>query len=424
MHSNCGGTKGEIKVKGKDGKPRTGRAGGKWKTWFGVIGAVAVAGALAASNSGASPEALAASAPVDSMSRPPILVRYSEAKNMKFHDSISADGELKSRFYVLVSPRISGTIDDILVREGSRVEQGASKLFQIDSEKLRQSVEHAQQSLVIARSTLDEKKAGMTKAKADLAQAEKDYARNKSLYEQKVIPLAEFEVHETKVVQLEAQLEVAETNVTLAEQNVTLSEITLRMSEKDLRDSIMYAPIDGVISARYSEPGEMGSPGKSILRIDGSDELKAVAYLPGQFFPRIDTGTSIASVFVLGRKIGDFPVTYKAPGIDSALRTFEIWADIPGDGRYAVFGAQCVITVVLREASGVGVPRDAVQYRDGKYWVFMPNRDVARMVEVKPGLETDEWTELIDSPLSSGDKVITPGQFLLEEGYPIRERGL
>ena len=365
--------------------------------------------------------ALAEAAP-EQQARPATMIQLTPARLMDFNESLVSDGTIKTRFYSLVSPRIGGIIDNIGVREGDRVERDKTELFRIDSEKLRQEVEHSRQSLVIARSTLEEKKASLVKAEADRAQAEKDFARTRSLYDEKVVPLSQFEVDETRVIQAKAQEKVDETNVTLAAQNVTLSEISLQMAEKDFRDSVMLSPIDGVVSARYSEPGEMGSAGKQILRIDDTRNLKAVAYLPGQFYPRITPRTSTAEVTVLDKVIGAYPVTYKAPAIDSALRTFEIWADLDGDGVYAVPGAQCVIRVVLRESRGIGVPRDAVQFRDNKYWIFIPDGDVARMVEVRPGLDTGGWTELLDSLLKEGDPVITQGQFLLNDGYPIRER--
>ncbi|MDR1536180.1 MAG: efflux RND transporter periplasmic adaptor subunit [Planctomycetota bacterium] len=355
--------------------------------------------------------------------RPETIVQLTSARDMEFVEAVSSDGTFRAKFSSLVSPRIGGVVDRIFVREGDRVEQGRTKLFQIDDEKLRQAVDKAGQSLVISKSTRDEKRAVLLKANADLRQAEKDFARAKSLYEQKVIPLSEYELAETRVVQLRAEEKVAETNVTLAGQNVALAEISLRMAEKDLRDSTMFSPIDGVVSARYSEPGETGGPDAPILRIDDVKSLKALAYLPGQYYPRISIGSTAAVVSVHGKHIGGFPVAYKAPVIDSALRTFEIWADVSGDGAYSVPGAQCVIKVILRRTRGVGVPRDAVQRRDGKDWIFVPDGGVAKMVEVKKGLDTDGWTELLDAPIKGGDPVITQGQFLLEDGYPVRERG-
>ncbi len=396
------------------------KSGRTWLKLAGGLAAIAVVAVLALASGGGKVES--AETVPESKKRPPTMVQLTAVKEMDFNESIAADGSIKARFYSLVSPKIKWIIEDIFVREGDPVKAGETRLFQLDDEKLLQAVAHAKQALVIARSTLQERKATYDKAEADLSQAEKDFARTKSLYEQKVVPLNEYEAAETKVRQLDALLAVSSTGITLAEQNVTLAEISLAMAEKDVRDSVMYAPIDGVVSGRFSEPGEMGDPGKTIVRIDDTRNLKAVAYLPGQFYPRIRPGKSMAEVTVLDRKIGEFPVSYKAPAIDAALRTFEIWADLPGDGEYAVPGAQCVIRIILKETRGVGVPRDAVQFRAGKYWVFVPEGDVAKMVEVRTGLDTAGWLELVDSPLKPGDRVITQGQFLLEDGYPIRER--
>lgn len=358
----------------------------------------------------------------ESAKRAPTMVLFTEAREIDFDESVNSDGSIKARYYALVSPKINGPIDDIFVREGNVVAAGKTKLFQIDNEKLQQAVDLDTQALTIAKSSLEERKANLDHADAELAQAEKDFARTEQLFNQKVVTLSEYEQDQTKVRQRDALCRLARTQVVLAEQTVTKTEISLEMSKRDLRDSVVLAPIDGIVSGRYAEPGEMGSTGKSILRIDDVKDLKAVAYLPGQFYPRITPGESVAFVSVLGKELGAFPVTYKAPAIDSALRTFEVWADLPGDGAYSVPGAQAAIRVVLREGRGVGVPRDAIQYRDGKFWIFIPDGDTAKMIEVKQGMETDGWIELVDSPIQAGDKVVTQGQFLLNDGYPIRER--
>lgn len=354
--------------------------------------------------------------------KPASMVSTEAARAMDFVEAVSSDGTINARFYSLVSPRINGVIDGIYVREGDQVAEGDTVLFQIDNQKLRQSVDFSAQALVIAKSTLEERRAGLESTEADLAQGEKDFARIERLYQQKVTHLSDYEQSETKLVQLRAAKKLAAAQVALAEQSVDQAEISLAMAEQDLSDSIMRAPISGVVSGRFSEPGEMGSPGNAILRVEDTANLKAIAYLPGQYYHRIKPGTSNVELSVHGNVVGRFPVTYKSPAIDSALRTFEIWAEVPGDGEFVVPGAQCHVKVILDEANGVGVPRDAIQYRKGKYWVFVPEGDVARMVEVTPGREKDGWTELRATSLVAGGKVVTQGQFLLSDGSRIRER--
>ncbi|MCC8166379.1 MAG: hypothetical protein LIQ31_09555, partial [Planctomycetes bacterium] len=127
---------------------------------------------------------------VPAPTRPPVMVRLTEAREMDFYEVLTSDGSIKTRFSSLVAPRVSGVIDDIQVREGDIVVAGKTRLFQVDNEKLLQALDHSRQSLVIAQSNLDEKKASREKAVADVEQAEKDFARTKSLYEEKVMTLS------------------------------------------------------------------------------------------------------------------------------------------------------------------------------------------------------------------------------------------
>ena len=351
-----------------------------------------------------------------------VTVLTAKVAERKLEEVIVTDGSIRAKYYSLVSPRIDGLVDDVFVREGDAVETGKTKLFQIDNEKLGQAVDLNAQALVIANSTLEEKRANLEKAEADLAQAAKDFARIANLYRQGVVTLSDHEQAGTRVTQLTAAKKLCEAQLKLAEQSVGMAAISLRMAERDYADSVMYAPMDGVVSGRFAEPGEMGNTGKSIVRIDDTGRLKAVAYLPGQYYPRIDPGLTRVQVAVLDREIGVFPITYKAPGIDSALRTFEIWADVPGDRSYSVPGAQAAIKTILRETSGAAVPRDAILHRDGAYWVFLVEGGAARMVRVAPGLETDGWTEILDAPLiKAGDRVVVQGHFFLNDGDAVTD---
>ncbi|MDR3212254.1 MAG: biotin/lipoyl-binding protein, partial [Planctomycetota bacterium] len=84
--------------------------------------------------------------------RPSMQITVTQAKTLDFIEFLTTDGAIAARNYALVSPRVNGIIDEILVREGDQVKAGVTILFQIDNKKLRQSVELQSQALVIARS--------------------------------------------------------------------------------------------------------------------------------------------------------------------------------------------------------------------------------------------------------------------------------
>jgi len=112
-------------------------------------------------------------------------------------------------------------------------------------------------------------------------------------------------------------------------------------------------------------------------------------------------------------------VSYKSPTIDTTLRTFEIKCVLPLSGKNEVPGALADITVLLESRPGVGVPTKAIQLRGGRPVVFVVEGNVARMVPVEPGIDTDGWTELAGNNLEAGAPVVSMGQFLLNDGTPV-----
>lgn len=357
----------------------------------------------------------------ESAGRAPVTVALTSARRMHFAETVATSGSLDARFYAVVAPRIEGVLDRIPVREGDTVEAGKTVLFQTDNVNLAQRVELAREELATAETSLEEKKAQLALNAVDVAQAKRDLDRTVQLHDQKVVTEAAREHDETAHARLLARRRVDEANVALAEREREKAQINLTMAEKNLRDSVMLAPIGGVVSKRFVEPGEMGRVGTAVVRLDDTRRLKAVAMLPGAFYARVKVGETRLTVRIGDREIGRFPVSYRAPAIDAAYRTFEVWAYLEGDGEWAVPGAQALVEVILEERDGVGVPRDAVQRRGGKDWIFVADGGAVRRVEVVPGLEADDWVELPDAPFPAGTAVVTQGQFLLADGDPIRE---
>lgn len=350
-----------------------------------------------------------------------VLVKTAAPRRMRFAETIGADGAIAVKNHAMVSPKIAGTLDAVFVREGDLAARDATRLFQVDNVKLRQALDLERQNLILARSTLDERRAAMESARSDMEQAERDLARTRSLYEERVTTLSDLERIETNLHILRAALKVTSAQATLAEQSVDKAVIAVAMAERDLADSVALSPVDGVVSRRYKEPGESAELGVPVVRVEDTADLKAVAHLPGQFYSRVRPGATRLALSVYGRPAGEFPVTYRAPSIDSAYRTFEIWADVPGDGEHVVPGALCAVDLFLAERDGVGVPGDAVQFRNGRQWLFLAVDGRAVMVEATTGLANDGYVELVDSALAPDARIVVQGQFLLDDGTPIRE---
>ena len=87
--------------------------------------------------------------------------------------------------------------------------------------------------------------------------------------------------------------------------------------------------------------------------------------------------------------------------------------------RRITAGALAEISVLYEKRSGLAIPRTAVQTRDGKSIIFVVEDDKAKMTPVSTGLETDGWLEVRDSSVAPGQRVVSEGQFMLDDGTPV-----
>lgn len=109
-----------------------------------------------------------------------------------------ATGSIVPREEVALKPRISGVIDAIYVEPGDRVARGDLIA--------RIAVVPNMQALAAAEARVAE-------AKIRFEQAERDFDRNRNLHQQDLIPLAEFQEHETELAGAREELEAAEDNL-------------------------------------------------------------------------------------------------------------------------------------------------------------------------------------------------------------------
>lgn len=352
--------------------------------------------------------------------RDAVVVVLEKVTPARFEDVIKVQGTLKAKNFALVSSRMDNLIEDMFVREGDHVVGGETKLFRLDSLRLEKEVQIAQRDLQAARLGMQEKEANLEKTEVELRKAEIDYQRYKNLYEEGTVSKSALEERQSLYEQLLSLQRRAKSLVDLAKETERKALSALSIAEKNLRDAVVVAPLSGIVSQRMAEPGEMAGKGKPILRIDDIMALEASAFLPGQFYARISPGETVVHVSTPDWGPEDLVVTYKSPVVDTTLRTFEIKCDVRGDALRIVPGVLVNMEVVLASREGMSVPLEAVLERGGAKVVFVARDGFARMVRVETGLETAGRVEILGGDLTSSDMVVVKGQFLLNDGVPLR----
>jgi RND family efflux transporter MFP subunit len=339
-----------------------------------------------------------------------------------FEKRLVVQGNLEARNIAMVHARVDATIQSIFVDEGDSVVAGKTKLFQIDALKLEKAVEVRRQALAVAGCAFNEKIANLERVEADLYKANIDYKRFKKLLGDGTVSNDEFERVESRHKQAVASHKHAETLIDLAKEQRRQAEASLEIAEKDLRDALVYAPISGKISQRYQEPGEMGDTKEPVLKIVDPSVIEVSVFLPAEYYTLVRSGGTKMRIQVYGMVLEEQVVSYKSPTIHQKLRTFEIKCIISDPPEGVVPGAMAHIEVLLEQRKGLGVPLVSLQQRADRTVVFSVDRDIAHMVEVETGLETDGWIEIKGGTLEENKPIVTMGHFILEEGKAVAIR--
>lgn len=350
----------------------------------------------------------------------PLPVKVMPLASRPFVRQLQLQGSVQSKTTVVVSSRLDGTLAEVAVDEGDRVEAGKTLLFRLDALRRRQGLELARQAVAARRSGLRLAEAGVAKAGAELKKATADKARYDRLRAIQAATAHEQETFTTLHEQAVAGFSYAEAAVAAAAAEVDYALAALAVAERDLSDTDMVAPISGVVVSRRAEPGEEVARNHEILRIEDTSLLEAVASLPGSCYFLVVPGQSRLQLETESGPVGEYLITYRSPVVESTLRTFQIKALVPNQGATPLVpGSLLTFRVVLEQRDAFGVPGTAIVARRDGPQIFVVEAGRARAVPVARGLETAGWTAVSGDALREGMPVIVEGQFLLNDGDPV-----
>ena len=153
--------------------------------------------------------------------------------------------------YISLGVRVPGRIEEYLVEEGERVEEGQA-LVRLDDRRYASALREARAQRREAS------------ANAELKRKELDRAR---------------ELH-AKGVSSNATLDLRETEFSLAAAKVETLEARISQLELDLEDTRLVSPVNGIVLEKLKEVGEIAVPGGfagsgDLIRLANTDEMRA-----------------------------------------------------------------------------------------------------------------------------------------------------
>lgn len=230
-----------------------------------------------------------------------LFVIFSGCSKKEDEGIISSTGTIES-VNVTVSSKVAGQIDEMSFKEGDKVKAG-DLLLSIDHDLLDIQLRQAQAGVDLAQAQLNLVKNGATKndikiqsdlveqARINLDAAKTDRDRTENLFKENSITKQQYDNALSRYDLAAAQYQTAKDNLTKiknitrpediesARANLNKAISAYDLLKQNISDCSVYAPVNGIISKKFVEKGEIVNPQSSLLKISDLETVNLMIYV-------------------------------------------------------------------------------------------------------------------------------------------------
>src|SRR3989442_13950347 len=301
----------------------------------------------------------------------PRQVKTAQVSEMPIGETVTVNGTLNAYDHTTVGVKVPGRMQTITVDLGSIVHKG-QVIAQLEQQDYKLRVQQSEAALAQARARLGlspdgaddrvtaEETGTVRQAKALLEDAKLKRDRAAKLVQQGITPRAEYDTvdSEYKVALSRYQdglEEIRNRQGLLAQRRSELS-----LAKQQLADTVVYAPMDGVVQEKKASVGEYLAAGAPVVEIVRIDPLRLRVDVPERESHSIKNGQSVRVTVE-----GD-PESYLgyikrlSPTITEQNRMLSVEADVRNNGRLRP-GAFVKAEIVTNQTNtAVTVPPSAI----------------------------------------------------------------
>lgn len=340
------------------------------------------------------------SANMGNQQEPYVLVQEVQAQNtMRAKEHIAHVEAINS---VNLQPQVSGTVDDVLFKEGSFVKAG-DVLFVIDRDRYQ--------------ATVNLREAELASAKANLTEAERNYNRQITLSKQNIASKATFDAAESAYLQGKAAVDQAEAN--------------LKLAQIDLGYTQVIAPISGYIGKALVTKGNYVTVSSQVLarivqvspvRVTFSLTDREFLNLKEQYETNSDVDMKARITLPDGHDIvEDFSSRFADNEVSTDTATVSIYTDFANIDEKLLPGNYVQIALFKGEPdTNVVIPQASLAQDEHGFYTFVVNdEDIAEERRLVLG-DVIGSNQIVKEGLNAGDKVIIQGLQKVQDGTKVR----
>lgn len=314
---------------------------------------------------------------------------------IELKQTMALSGALRAVDQASVKARVAAEVREVLVREGESVTAGQI-LVRMDTSEFQARVDQAKGNLHAMR--------------AQLEIASKNRDNNRALLDKGFISRAAFDNTASQFAAAQA--------------NVESAQGALDIVQKLLNDSVVRAPISGLIAVRNVQPGEKVSTDYKLLDIVNLKKMECEALVPTSDIPKIKIGQSVL-LHIEGLTeefIGN--VTRINPATQAGSRSIAIYIQVANPQDMLKVGMFVDAQLVLRtKANAIAIPQTAVHKESSGAYVYALEKNLIVRKNITLGQEgrSGEVALIeITSGLNVEDQIVKTDMGNLRPGTAVR----
>lgn len=354
-------------------------------------------------------------------------IRIGQVQRGELKVVVLGNGTIDPRDIEWVVPKVSGTVVDVNVRAGDRVERGQELVRLVNDEVVADLAEKesrlAESRAILASKEFDlhaqqmDYEAGLLKAESDYKETAAEYEMYLELVDQEISPISklDFQRIEIKTDQLKRLYEVAKNRLANFEslKGAQLEEYKTKVSaanaekirlEKKVAELKITAKNAGVMQDFDLKTGQRVEVGETLGKIINPSEVFVRLKVPAlQSFKLQPQQTAVI-------EINNREVAGRVERIDPNVKGTTIEVDVLLDekleeARVGMFVNGRILVQKLDDTLFVEKPANSVESGVSKLFKLDENGDYASPVSVSTGVFSSNYMQIIDG-LKEGDRII------------------
>jgi membrane fusion protein, multidrug efflux system len=220
---------------------------------------------------------------------------------------------------------------------------------------------------------------------------------------------------------------IAQNDLDTAKTNYDVTEAAKNLAALNLSYATIRAPFSGYIANRYVDPGTLipGStqmvPANPLLVLVDINTVKVMINVPEHSVSDIHAGMSVTTVTdAYPDRVFNGRISRIAPALDPVTRTMTAEVDIANPQHLLKPGMFSKVNIVSEMHKDIiAVPVSCVMNTDDHKNIYVVSHDIAKLVLIEEGIESDGMVE-VKSGISLSDEIVVQGEDTIHDGEKVQ----